>query len=100
LNSHSRSPSRREFLARACALSAAPIAAGGLATEQARAALGSAQPSFAPGLDAVKIDSLKLSRAQRAFLLPIAALWEINVGNSPPVTEFHVETALCERSGK
>jgi hypothetical protein len=100
LNNQSRFPSRRDFLGKACALAVVPFAAGGAETETGAVAGAASQPSFAPGLSAAKIDSLQLSTAQRAFLMPIAALWESNVGNATPVTQFHVEVAAHEQGGK
>jgi hypothetical protein len=100
LNNQSRFPSRRDFLGKACALTVAPFAAAGAAAETRAVAEVASQPSFAPGLSATKIDSLQLSTAQRAFLMPIAALWEVNVGNATPVTQFHIEAAAHEPGGK
>lgn len=90
MNNQSRFSSRRDFLGTACALAAAPFAAAEAAAETRAVAEAASQPSFAPGLNAAKIDSAQLSTSQRAFLMPIAALWESNVGNATPVTEFHV----------
>ncbi len=50
----------------------------------------STSPSSA-GLTATRLESLELTAVERAFLTPIAAIWECDVGNDPPVTEFHVK---------
>jgi hypothetical protein len=70
-------------------LARAPAVAGNIA---------SASAPFAPGLTVTRIESLQLPACERAFLIPIAAIWEFEVGDDTPVTKLDVTNGASDRS--
>jgi hypothetical protein len=58
--------------------------------------MASSSASFAPGLTVTKIESLRLPAIERAFLIPIAAIWEFEVGDDTPATTLHVTNVASD----
>lgn len=68
-----------------------------VSAETAAGGMERSSTAFAPELTVSRIESLQLPAIERAFLIPIAAIWAFEVDNDPPVTELHVTNVPTDR---